>query len=303
MFHSDDVLGAVILDEYFQNNYGRELILGRVSSAEAEHLVKNDTDAIVFDVGGGRFDHHRKDSLVYREPTRPSDPSVPMSSAGLLWRFFSPYGRYSDLLISTDEADLKKLQTWEAIDRQLIAPIDAADNGIRITSNSVPLLNINSVIFSMNATWSDDAADDEFFLKAADLMKIIYTNMTRRAIADVEAAPALREVANQCDTPVLVLSRYIPWQYTIKTEYPDVKFVVYPSKRDGSYCWCAVPTDLPGEYRCNPPMKIRGVNKDILRKISGVKTAEFCNAGGFIGGCKTLDDTVEMCYCMLYNRF
>lgn len=54
-FHSDDVFATVVLDAYFQATGRGELVVCRVNDA-----ADAPKDAIVYDIGWGKYDHHQR---------------------------------------------------------------------------------------------------------------------------------------------------------------------------------------------------------------------------------------------------
>jgi uncharacterized UPF0160 family protein len=102
MYHADDVLSTALLKIVF----GSSLEIVRVNSLD--NMVIEDDD-IVFDIGGGHFDHHQADSEV-------RDNGVPYAAFGLLFREFSP-----KLGIHPWASDL--------MDKEFVQQMDMTDNG------------------------------------------------------------------------------------------------------------------------------------------------------------------------------
>ena len=100
MYHADDIMSTALL----QLVYGSHEII-RVNSIN-ENEIKDDD--IVFDVGGGKFDHHQIDSEI-------RDNGVPYAAFGLLWRQMSP-----QLGLHPWAADL--------MDKEFIQQMDMTDN-------------------------------------------------------------------------------------------------------------------------------------------------------------------------------
>ncbi|MBR3281009.1 MAG: MYG1 family protein [Clostridia bacterium] len=120
-FHGDDVFGIVFL----------ELLLGsvncfRIPYNEYSPALKSE-NLIVFDTGGGRFDHHQKGGNGYHSLINKEKEAIPFASFGLLWE---EYGR--KFLKEYFESDNEKFInfTFNYIDYHLVRAIDASDNGI-----------------------------------------------------------------------------------------------------------------------------------------------------------------------------
>ena len=113
VFHCDDVFSAVLLDELMRGN----LTLIRVSNIPDDIELKN---LIIFDIGGGEFDHHYSDSPVRK-------CGVKYSSIGLLWKKF---GRK---LLKKKGVSINSINPiWNKIDKEFIQAIDASDNKVEI---------------------------------------------------------------------------------------------------------------------------------------------------------------------------
>lgn len=69
VFHADEVMATVILSHVMP-----QINLARVFT------VPEDTNAVVYDIGGGKFDHHQRGRNGCRKN------GVLYSSAGLLWK-------------------------------------------------------------------------------------------------------------------------------------------------------------------------------------------------------------------------
>ena len=73
VFHADEVLGSIVLEQ----------VLGNVHIARVNEIPNNyKGNAIVFDIGYGKFGHHQPGGNGVREN------EAPYASAGLLWKHF-----------------------------------------------------------------------------------------------------------------------------------------------------------------------------------------------------------------------
>ena len=146
-FHADEVMATVLLEILYE-----DIPLARVAEID-----EKDTDAFVYDIGLGKYDHHQDDKVR-------RDNGIAYSSVGLIWR---DYGMQI----------LEKLGIQEYvedyfydIDDQIIMPIDALDNGEgeRIS------MTISSVISISNPFWNSPISGDEAFLKSVDFMRTVF---------------------------------------------------------------------------------------------------------------------------------
>ena len=107
VFHADEVFATVILEELFEN-----VVVCRTLKVPKDLKL----DVIVYDIGGGRWDHHQKGGNGVR------DNKIPYASAGLIWNDFGME------LLKKKYINSKSL--WSAVEKILIQGIDAVDNGI-----------------------------------------------------------------------------------------------------------------------------------------------------------------------------
>ena len=100
MYHADDVMSTALLTLIFGSH---EIV--RVNSLNE---VTIEDDDIVFDIGGGKFDHHQINAEV-------RDNGIPYAAFGLLWREYSPK---------------LGLHPWasDLMDKEFIQSIDNTDN-------------------------------------------------------------------------------------------------------------------------------------------------------------------------------
>ena len=90
-----------------------------------------------------------------------------------------------------------------------------------------------------------------------------------------------------------MLERSLPWRK--KLIPTDIKFVVHPSNR-GGYCSIAVPSEKGSlELKCPFCEEWRGKDTEELRKISGIKTLNFCHKSGFMVSADTKEDVIKAC--------
>ena len=200
VFHADDVFGVAM---WKLINPNIEVI------RTLEPISFWSEDAIVFDIGMGKYDHHQENKALREDGT-------PYCGFGLLWR---DYG----CNLCPD------IEAWKKVDRTLALPIDKADNGIEQN-----LLSIS--IKAMNPNWNSEKSEDEAFFEAVDVAKAILKAHVDRANASAEAVNAVLE--NYLASPredILVLDKYLPWAEVVISDekLKNVLFTVYPSKRGG----------------------------------------------------------------------
>ena len=145
-FHPDEVMATVLL----------EILYGDIYLARVAEIDEKETDAFVYDIGLGKYDHHQEDK-VRREN------GIAYSSVGLIWR---DYGM--QILEKLGLKDYLEDYYYD-IDDQIIMPIDALDNGEgeRIS------MTISSVISISNPFWNSHISGDEAFLNSVDFMRTV----------------------------------------------------------------------------------------------------------------------------------
>src|SRR3989344_5773340 len=156
-FHTDDVFACAALSLLLE----REKVPFEIIRTRDEGVIAKAD--YVFDVGGvydaeqNRFDHHQPGGAGKREN------GIEYSSFGLVWRKFG-----EKLCGSREAADL--------LDKKLVAPIDALDNGFDLvekTHSVFPYL-IQDFFRVMRPTWREtDSKIDEMFLKSVSIAKEI----------------------------------------------------------------------------------------------------------------------------------
>ena len=273
-FHADEVMATVILGK----------LLGEVTVCRVKELPKNLSNTVlVYDIGGGRFDHHQKGGNGCRQN------GVPYASCGLIWRVYGPR-----LVENTPNP----YGIWIAMDKKIFQGIDAVDNGTmpRVDYPAYSL-GISQIISSFNPTWDSDENVNEAFVKAVLFCETVFDNEFKGLVAKEIAKKIIEEEIQNIEGHIMILKKYVPWReihWSKNEKASDIWFVVYPSNR-GGYSWHSVPERFGSTIaRKSVPVSWRGAEGKELQKLSGVKTAIFCHKDGFIGAAETLDDAIKM---------
>lgn len=209
-FHIDEVFSTALLIKIFDN-----VKLIRVSNVEN---IKN--KRIIYDIGGGKYDHHQKNAKI-------RDDGIKYSSFGLLWKDF---GKNFLKKIKCDDIEY----VWNKFDTKFVETIDKIDN-FQIEDNSKKNYLISNIIEGFNPTWNLDDNSDEKFKQAVELASIIFDNEITNLLADAEANMYLTKLDIDLNKNYLILDRYIPYEeYLLDYDKENkIKFVIYPSKRNG----------------------------------------------------------------------
>lgn len=274
-FHADEVFATAILVKRFPN-----LVICRVTEVP-EKLHPN---TIVFDIGCGRYDHHQPEGAG----ERPN--GVPYAACGLIWKRFGreilSYMRFQDVY-----------SAWKYIDTMLIQGIDAADNGVLPTAEyPSQALTVSAIITGFNRTWDENFDQDDLFMKAVRFATTILDNLLRKIKSSLSARVEIKKAFEKCEGPILVLDKYLPWPdlfKDFKEETSKYLFVVYPSNR-GGWSFSAISNGAKNVHRKDVPKEWWGLNGQELRNVTGIPSAIFVHAKGFMGGAETKEDTIRM---------
>lgn len=272
IFHGDEVFATVLLSKILP-----EVKICRVFRVPAE-LAE---DVIVYDVGGGIYDHHQRDFKECREN------GIKYSSFGLLWR---QYG-----MKMLEEVDNRE-EVFNIFDKTFVSGIDAVDNGQIEKTESINVMNVSNVISTFNPNWDESENADCCFLEAVKFAEKIFERALRRAIANAKAKAGVSKAIEASENGIMILDQFMPWQdhiFTSQNERADeILYVVFPSNR-GGYNVNAVP-DAPGSFGQRKPLpeEWAGLSGQDLAEATGIKTANFCHPKRFICGADKLEDAL-----------
>jgi uncharacterized UPF0160 family protein len=284
-FHSDDIFACATLSlKLAKDNIAFEIIRTR----DPEIIKQGD---YVFDVGGiyddklNRFDHHQVGGAGKHDATA-GEPGIEYASFGLVWMKFG-------VEICKDQ------KIVDLIEKKLVVPVDAADNGFDLVTNKYDISQylIQNAFSSMRPTWREEnITDDEMFLKCVEIAKEILSReiiQTRDGIlAEEIIIDTYRKTA---DKRVIILDKDYPFEITLGA-VPEPLFVISP-RRNTDNLWAvkAVRAD-PGTFknRKNLPESWAGLRDEELQKISGVSDAIFCHRALFLAVAKSKEGAIKL---------
>jgi uncharacterized UPF0160 family protein len=276
-FHADDIFAAATLSLFLEKR-GEEYEIIRTRDEE----IINSGD-YVFDVGGvydpekNRFDHHQAGGAGKREN------GIEYASIGLVWKKFG-----EDLCGNAVSAEI--------VDKKLICPIDAGDNGISTFDKKFdfsPYL-IQHIFSAMQPNWKEETNNiDEVFLSCVDLAREILKREIIQARDYVLAEESVANIYNKSkDKRILVLDKNYPEETLQK--FSEVLFVIYP-RIDECFGVRAV-KDGSGTYknRKNFPASWAGLRDEELQNITGVSDAIFCHRALFLTVVKSKEGGIKL---------
>ena len=278
-FHADEVMATVILLNKFDG-----IKLYRTSKVE-------NTNAFVYDVGFGKFDHHGADFDKKREN------GIKYAS---IWK---EYG-----LDIAEKLNIENKQLFfDTIDKNIIMDIDRDDNGQMLKNEpEIKLQNIPNLIGNFNPSWNDLSSETECFLKAVSFANTIFNNIVKNILSKEAARKIVEEKIEESKNGVLILDNYMPWKdIVLSSSNPkakDILYAVHPSKR-GGYNVVATPVSS-GSFIIKKkfPDAWSGLENEELQKVSGIKTITFCHKNLFICACKTYEDAIKIAEIAVSNN-
>lgn len=251
-FHADDVFSTALLQ-----------IIRPDIQVTRGFVVPDGFNGIVYDVGGGMFDHHSEPRA-----TRPN--GVPYAALGLLWRVFGPQ------LVGEHQARL--------MDENFIQPLDLNDNTGEPNS-------LADAIGSFNPLWDSKDDPDACFWRAVPVARQILENEIAAANAVNRADETVRRAYANMRDGIVVLPAYMPWKNGLYRT--DALFVVYPSQRGGYSAQCV--TDHRTKRSKVPfPPAWGGKPADQLREVSGLALT-FCHPSRFLITAEDKATAIEAC--------
>lgn len=260
-FHADDIFATATLSILLNDN------VKIIRTRDEKIFAQGD---YVYDVGGiydesqNRFDHHQEGGAGKRAN------GIPYAAFGLVWK---AYGK--DICRSLAVAD--------AVEKRLVLPIDADDNGIdlfKLNGDTVMYL-IQSMFYSFRPTWKEAQDYDKPFLKCVGIAKEVLKREIAKSRDAMEAESIVTSMYERAsDKRAIVLDSQYPWKDTLD-KYPLPLYVISP--KDGKWrAECVRKEKYSYENRKPFPVSWAGKRDQALEEATGVKGATFCHNGRFL---------------------
>ena len=281
-FHADDLFATATLS--ILNNGNIKIIRTR----DPKIFEKGD---YVYDVGGehdpekNRFDHHQKGGAGVREN------GIPYSSFGLIWK---KYGE--EICGSSEVADY--------IERKIIMPVDAIDNGIDV---SIPKIagvsdyNISSILKAFYPTWKENKTDiDKIFESEVGKIIPLLKREIKVAQDEVEGKKIIiDDYNNSVDKRIVILSKPFH-RYLVRDvlpNFPEPLYYICPSGHSDE--WKVETVSINSETlesRKLFPESWRGLmdGSQELKDLTGVDDVFFCHKSGFLLHVKSKEGAIAL---------
>ena len=214
-FHLDDVMSTVFLSNFFK----------KIKLYRSPSLTKKYSDKLVYDIGQGDFDHHQKNKNGKRKN------GIYYSSIGLLWKKFG-----KDYLKKINAPNIDNAYT--IIEEELIQYIDAGDN-IQTEYLTNKKLIMPDLIKLCNKNWDDDISENQAFINALKVGDEFWNIFLNHTFSRVKAFDIVTQILQNTKEYYFILDRDMPYKdAVIKNSNKKVKYVIYPSQREGYEIRC-----------------------------------------------------------------
>lgn len=266
--HTDEVFATAFLDLY-----KKDITLIRLPQIDIDKIEK---DVLIYDIGRGKYDHHQEDAKT-------RENGIKYSSFGLL---FQEFGK--DYLKQLKIEDVEEV--FNTIDKELVEGIDAVDNGVfpEINAN-FKVKTLDDIIKACNPSFGSNQDENEQFIKAVGIAKIIFQEIIHNIVGKVKAKKIILQKLKVTEKDYLELEEYIPYEETIlkNEEGNHILFALYPSNRGGWGIKTIKKSTEDKTDRLSFPENWAGLENKELEKITGIKDVTFCHSGRFLMTCKT----------------
>ncbi|MGE4427862.1 MAG: MYG1 family protein [Solirubrobacteraceae bacterium] len=262
-FHADEVFALAALG----------MVHGPLEIVRTRDRDVLDGCALRVDVGrrhdpaAGDFDHHQGE--VGERPN-----GIRFASFGLVWQ-------------EHGEAICGSPEVAAAVDAQIVAAIDAPDNGQELFDlrlEDVAPYTVSGAIAALNPAW-DEPDEDEgpAFDAAVELASTLLRREVARAQARARAAQLVHAALERREDPrILELAQGMPWRDAVLNGAPDVLYVLAP-RTSGEWTVQCAPAAAHGfANRRTLPDAWGGLEGEDLQRVTGVADAVFCHVARFL---------------------
>lgn len=278
-FHADEIFATIILSE----------IMDRIVLIRLPEVKESDyPEKMIYDIGGGKYDHHQVGGNGQREN------GVKYASCGLIWKDFG-----LKVLEKRGVEEKNRNLIFNIVDRDIIQFIDSNDNGqAPVIDTDYGFIHLSDIIALFNPCWDEESDSDENFIEALQLAKTIWDKKLKNIIHKTAARTYVEQAIEDSEDGIMILNKFMPWkEFVIDSQNPkakDINYIIFPSNR-GGYSVYAVPVAKKSfESRKFFPIEWGGLRDEALQKVTGVKTAKFCHNDRFLCTALTLKDAIRI---------
>jgi len=281
-FHADDLFATAVLSILNDGN------IKIIRTRDVAMMEKGD---YVYDVGGendperNRFDHHQRGGAGAR------DNGIPYSSFGLIWK------KYGEVICGDKEVAMY-------IDRKIIMPVDAIDNGMDVSRSLISRVsdyNISSILKAFYPTWKEDKSDiDVIFENEVKKLIPLLQREIKVAQDEVEGKKLIIEnYNNSSDKRIIILSKPFH-RYLVRDVLPNFEEPIYyicPSGHSDEWKVETVSVNPETmESRKLFPESWRGLmdGSKELKELTGVDDVFFCHKSGFLVHVKSKEGAIAL---------
>lgn len=282
-FHADDVCAVATMLLYLGIADPESMAVEIIRTRDKAQMDEAD---YVFDVGmeydpaRHKYDHHQDGGAGVR------DNGISYAAFGLAWKHFG-----EKLCESKEVAD--------KIERRMVIPLDASDNGEEyFDMRDTGLLPYSApvIVGSFLPTWQEEQNEEVLYQKFIELVRyamVVIRREIAHAKAIIEGHTHVEEAYTRAeDKRVIVLDIKLPWEEHIE-KYPEPIYVVYP--QDSMWRARAVRS---GEglfkNRKDFPKTWAGLDSEELPKVTGVEDALFCHRKLFTIAAKSKEGILDL---------
>ena len=287
-FHADDIFACATLSIMLEKK-GESFEIIRTRD---EEIIK--TGDYVFDVGGiydadmNKFDHHQVGGAGKREN------GIEYASFGLVWQKLG-----EEVCGNKDVA--------ERIEKAMVQPIDAGDNGIEITKQlfrDVQPYKIENIFGIFLPTALENLDKDKQFMKVFEWAREI---LQREIIKNTDAIK-IEKIIQECyartaDKRILIIESTIMPRYEVQQAvhtYPELLYAVFPSVGDWNVL--AIKKEIDSFGSKKPfPKTWGGLSGEELQKVTEVSDAIFCHNKLFLAVATSKEGAIKLAELALKN--
>lgn len=276
VFHADDVMASVILQQFYED-------IEIIRSRRQEDFEQAD---IVFDVGGGEFDHHND----YKELR---ENGVPYAACGLIWRAF---GHLLIEKIKPSFSDDQIDEVFYSVEHSLIESIDAIDNGYFVEKEAFHMPTLDQLVKGFNPNWNTPLDANEQFHMAIAFCTPILLNVIEGSISAIEAEQIVKDSYDNREVEnILILDTFCPWKRHLShyDEDGSIIYVIFKDLVDGYRIQTVSEIDS-SEPRKEFPKEWAGKDPSVINELVDIEDAIFVHPGRFIAGTGSLSSAIKL---------